>query len=41
MSYVSKEWAAADPDFWTPKPKVTAKSAAAPKKEVAKAGNQQ
>jgi hypothetical protein len=35
MSYVSKEFAAADPDFWTPKPKATAK-APAPKKQIAK-----
>jgi hypothetical protein len=32
MSYVSKEMAAADPDFWTPKP--AAKVAAVAKKEV-------
>jgi len=41
MSYVSKEWAAADPDFWAPKPKVAAKPASATKKPVDKApGNQ-
>jgi len=41
MSYVSKEFAAADPDFWTPKPKVAAKPAVAPKKPADKAaGNQ-
>jgi len=28
MSYVSKETAAGDPDFWTPKPKSAAKPAA-------------
>ena len=28
MSYVSKEFAAADPDFWTPKPKAATKRAA-------------
>ena len=34
MSYVSKEGAAADPDFWTPKPKkAAAKPAAAAEKE--------
>jgi hypothetical protein len=37
MSYVSKEWAAADPDFWTPKPKLAIKPAAVPKKPVDKA----
>ena len=35
MSYVSKETAAADPDFWTPKPKAAVKPAAA-EKEAAK-----
>ena len=38
MSYVSKETAAADPDFWTPKPKAAAKpaeGAPAEKKEPA------
>ncbi len=37
MSYVSKEFAAGDPDFWTPKPKTTAKpvgGASAEKKEA-------
>ncbi len=37
MSYLSKEFAAADPDFWTPKPKAAAKPAAgapAEKKEA-------
>lgn len=33
MSYVSKEFASGDPDFWTPKPKP---AAAPPKKEPAK-----
>lgn len=33
MSYPSKEMAAADPDFWTPKTKAAAKPAAATKKE--------
>jgi len=37
MSYPPKEFVAADAAFWAPKPKVTAKPAAA-KKEVAKAG---
>jgi hypothetical protein len=32
MSYVSKEFAAADPEFWAPKPKMAAKPAATPKK---------
>jgi len=41
MSYVSKEFAAADPDFWTPKPKAAAKPAAAPKKQADKAGANQ
>jgi hypothetical protein len=41
MSYVSKDFASADPDFWTPKPKAAAKPAAAPKKQVAKAGANQ
>ncbi len=39
MSYVSKEFAAGDPDFWTPKPKAAAKpagGAAGEKKETAK-----
>ena len=36
MSYVSKETAAADPDFRTPKPKAAAKPAAAGEKEAAK-----
>ncbi len=36
MSYVSKEWAAADPDFWTPKTRMAARPAAAPRKPVAK-----
>ncbi|MBI3670743.1 MAG: hypothetical protein HY237_13295 [Acidobacteria bacterium] len=35
MSYVSKEWAAADPDFWTPKAKAAGKAPAAEKKEGA------
>ncbi len=30
MSYVPKEWAASDPDFWTPKPKAAAKPMPAP-----------
>jgi hypothetical protein len=34
MSYVSKEFAAADPKYWTPKP--VAKRAPAPKKAAAK-----
>jgi len=41
MSYVSKDFAAADPEFWRPKPKMAAKPAAAPKKQVAKAGANQ
>lgn len=41
MSYVSKEWAAADPDYWKPKPKLAAKPAAAPKKPTDKAGGNQ
>ncbi len=36
MSYVSKETAAADPDFWTPKSKAAAKPTAAGEKEAAK-----
>jgi hypothetical protein len=32
MSYVSKEFAAADREFWAPKPKMAAKPAATPKK---------
>jgi uncharacterized protein involved in type VI secretion and phage assembly len=40
MSYVANETAAADPDFWTPKPKPAAKAPAegekAPKKPAAK-----
>ena len=36
MSYVSKEFASADPDFWTPKPKAAAKPAGEAKKERAK-----
>lgn len=35
MSYVSKEFAGADMDFWMPKPKVAAKPAAAPNKPAA------
>jgi hypothetical protein len=35
MSYVSKEWAANDPDFWRPKPKAAEKAPAAAKKEGA------
>lgn len=38
MSYVGKEFAALDPAFWSPKPKVVAKPAAAPKKETATTG---
>ena len=38
MSYVSKEFAAADPDYWTPKPKPAAKPAA--KKPTEKTGGQ-
>ncbi len=41
MSYVAKEVAAADPDFWTPKPRpASAKAAPAAKKEASKAGGQ-
>ncbi len=36
MSYVSKEFASADPGFWTPKPKMVARPAAAPKKQAPK-----
>lgn len=36
MSYVSKEFSAADPDFWSPKSKLEAKSQAKPKKQTAK-----
>ncbi len=39
MSYAPQEWAAADPEFWAPKPKTAAKPAA--KKEAAKAAGQQ
>src|SRR5262249_22690634 len=42
MSYVTKEFTAADPDFWTPKPKpVATKPAAAPKKPADKSGGNQ
>ena len=41
MSFVSKEVAAADPDFWTPKPKpASAKPAPTAKKEATKPGGQ-
>ncbi len=37
MSYVTKEFASADPDFWNPKPKQAAQPAPAAKKENPKA----
>lgn len=40
-SYVSKEFASNDPDFWTPKAATATKPAAAPKKQVAKVGGNQ
>ncbi len=36
MSYISKEFAAADPDFWLPKLKVVPKTQAKPEKQTAK-----